>query len=50
MTRTELINKAVEVIRDSMMYNGTLESEIRANAEKMGNAELMLFLEIYEAI
>lgn len=50
MTHEELINKVVEIIKTDMMYIGVLDSEIRANAEKAGDAALKLFLEIHEAI
>ena len=48
MTHDELVNKAIEILRSSMQYNGICDDELRENAENAGDTILMAFIEKYE--
>ena len=47
MNRTELINAVVDLAKSDIQNICTSEAEIRAEAEKATDAELMAYLEEY---
>lgn len=47
MKRAELINKVVEIALNDMQNIGTTEAEIRAEAEKATDSELLAYLDEY---